>query len=501
MLLAEDRRAASSAAPVAVVLGAIALLAAAVLGGVSPRASAIFVVLVTIAVLARRSTYLGWPKLIAALILIILFIPIRRYAFPGSHQLQLEPYRLFVALLVLGWFASLLVDRRTRFRSTGFEAPVMVIVGSAFASIIANPQRVALVSSDVAKKLMFFLSFVLVLYVIASVIRRLDNVDYLAKTLVAGGGVVAFFAIVEARTGFNAFNHLSRLIPILKPGDLGDPGNFSRVGTAKLRVFASAQHPIALSATLVMLIPLAIYLARRYRQRRWLVCALALGAGCASTVSRTGIMMVIVVAVVFLWLRPRETRRLWPAIFPMLLAIHFVLPGTLGALKQSFLPAGGLVAQQKSEAGKSGSGRIADLGPGLREWAKQPLVGEGFGTRVVDATTRGPQANVLDDQWLQTLLETGVVGFFGWLWLFCRAVRRFGAEAKRDDSERGWLLTALAAGVAAYAVGMMTYDAFAFIQVTFLLFIFVGLGASLLAERPTPLAARIGPIEPELGKA
>jgi O-antigen ligase len=250
-----------------------------------------------------------------------------------------------------------------------------------------------------------------------------------------------------------------------------------------------------------MLIPLAIYLARRYRQRRWLVCAVALGAGCASTVSRTGIMMIVVVAVVFLWLRPRETRRFWPAIFPMLLAIHFVLPGTLGALKQSFLPAGGLVAQQQSQAGKSGSGRIADLGPGLREWSRQPLVGEGFGTRVVDATTRGPQANVLDDQWLQTLLETGVVGFFGWLWLFCRAVRRFGSEAKRDDSERGWLLTALAAGVAAYAVGMMTYDAFAFIQVTFLLFIFVGLGSALLAERPTPLAARIGPIEPQLRKA
>ena len=33
---------------------------------------------------------------------------------------------------------------------------------------------------------------------------------------------------------------------------------------------------------------------------------------------------------------------------------------------------------------------------------------------------------------------------------------------------------------------MLTYDAFSFIQVTFLLFIFVGLGCALLAERPTP---------------
>jgi polysaccharide biosynthesis protein PslJ len=109
---------------------------------------------------------------------------------------------------------------------------------------------------------------------------------------------------------------------------------------------------------------------------------------------------------------------------------------------------------------------------------------------VVDLTKGGVESNILDNQWLGTLLGTGIVGFFGWLWLFVRAVRRFGAEAKRDDSERGWLLAAIAASVAAYAVGMLTFDAFAFIQVTFLLFILIGLGAALLAERPTPLAVR-----------
>ena len=63
-------------------------------------------------------------------------------------------------------------------------------------------------------------------------------------------------------------------------------------------------------------------------------------------------------------------------------------------------------------------------------------------------------------------------------------MRRLGKAAKEDDSERGWLLTSIAASVAAFAVGMFTFDAFSFIQVTFLMFIFVGLGAALLAERP-----------------
>ena len=61
---------------------------------------------------------------------------------------------------------------------------------------------------------MFFLSFVLVLYLTASVIRRLETIDYLAMTLVAGGAVVALFAILEARTGFNVFNHLDRVLPV-----------------------------------------------------------------------------------------------------------------------------------------------------------------------------------------------------------------------------------------------------------------------------------------------
>ena len=321
-----------------------------------------------------------------------------------------------------------------------------------------------------------------------------SGVDFVAKTLVAGGGVVGLAAMVEARTGANVFNHLSTVLPVLEPGTLFAPEAFQKFGAAKLRVFGSAEHPIALSAALVVLAPLSVYLARRYRQRRWWLCLLLIVAGCAATVSRTGIVMLAVVGLVFLWLRPRETRRLWPLLIPALLLIKVALPGTLGAIKQSFQPPGGLLAEQQSMAGGSGSGRVADLGPALDEWRQQPLLGRGFGTRVIDPEAGALRASILDNQWLGTLLEVGALGFFGWLWFFARVIRRLGREAKEDDSDRGWLLVALAAGIAAYAVGMLTFDAFSFVQVTFLLFILAGLAAALLAERPTPLAARAGTV-------
>jgi len=474
--------------PTTVVAGALAVLAAAIASGGSPAPAVGLVILATLAAVVPF-LYVGWPRILAALILIILFIPIRRYSLPGNLPFELEPYRVFVALLVLGWVASLLADPRSRVRKTGFEGPLILIIGSALASVASNPDRVAQFSPFVDKKLMFFISFVIALYIIASTVRRLGDIDYLAKTLVCGGATVGLFAIVESRTGFNIFNHLDRAIPVLQAGGEGEPEAFQKFGAAKLRVFGSAQHPIALSAAFVVLTPLAVYLAYRYRQRRWYVCAALLIAGCAATVSRTGVVMLVVVALVFLWLRPKEVRRFWPVLIPALIVIKLVLPGTLGAIKQSFLPAGGLIAEQSSQPGQSGSGRIADIGPALQEWRRQPVLGQGFGTRVVDADVQGRQANILDNQWLGTLLETGIVGFFGWLWFFARVVRRFGKEAKADDSPRGWLLVSLAAGVAAFGVGMITYDAFAFIQVTFLLFIFVGLGSALLAERPTPLAA------------
>jgi O-antigen ligase len=471
---------------------AVGVLAVGVVTGTAAVVPITLVLLVALAAIALSVGFVAWTPLIGALILLILFVPMRRYFLPVDLPFQLEPYRVFIIVLVLGWCAALLVDERTRFRRTGFEAPIICILGATIASVVANAERVGPISSYVDKKLMFLLSFVLVLYLIASVIRRVEDVDALVKTLVVGGTVVAVSGIVEARTGFNVFNHLAQIVPVLRYEEILGP-DFIRFGAAKLRIFGSAEHPIALSALFVMLAPLAVYLARRHRQRRWMFCAVVLAVACAATVSRTGILMLVVVVLVYLWLRPRDTIRLWPAAVVALVIIKVALPGTLGAIKHSFEPPGGLIAEQESMPGELGSGRLADLGPGIAEWSRQPLLGQGYGTRIVDLDAGVPPANILDNQWLGTLLETGAVGIAAWLWFFVTVVRRFGKEAKRDDSERGWLLASFAAAVAAYAVGMFTYDAFSFIQVTFVLFTIVGLGSAALADtsrQPAPSVRR-----------
>jgi hypothetical protein len=460
----------------AVVVSSIAVLAVAALGGYSTAFIAPAVTLTALMAITSRRL-ISWQSLLAVVIVVILVIPIRRYRLPGNLPFELEPYRLVVALIVAGWLVSLLIDPRVRLRRTGFEAPIALVVVAVVTSLLANPLRVAAVEPTVTKKVMFLTSFVLLFYLIVSCIRTLESVDYLIRVLVGGSAVVAVFAIVESRTGFNVFNHLSSVAPFLDPFRV--PTEESRGG--RLRVFASSQHPIALGAMFVMLIPLAVYLARRSSRRLWLVAGAILALGALATVSRTSVVMGLVVGAVLVWLRPGHMRRLWPLAVPALLAIHLALPGTLGTLKSAFLPPGGLVAEQRIGAGTRGSGRVADLGPSLREYSKKPLFGQGYGSRTVDR--EGGNAPILDDQWLGTLLELGAVGALAWLWLFVRAIRRLSRAAKEDDSDVGWLLTAIAASVTAFAVGMFMYDAFAFTQVTFILFILLGLGASVLLER------------------
>jgi hypothetical protein len=463
--------------PAAVAVAGFALLILTLPLGLAVLETSVLVAAVVLAVVAHR-VLLQWHLLVAFTILVILFIPIKRYVLPGNLPVDFEPYRLTVFVIVAGWIASLLVDRRVRLRVTGFEGPVFLILVAAVASILVNPERVSAlgVEPEVVKGIMFLASFLLVFFLLPSVVRTRAHVDFLVKVLVGGGAVVGVFAAIESRTGYNVFEHLGSVVPLLRDGDVRTGEALAR--GAILRGFGSAQSPVALGAALILLSPLAVYLVWRTRRWIWAVAGTVLVIGALSTLTRTAVVMVIPVALVFLWLRPVETRRLWPFVVPLVLAIQFAVPGTLGTLRAAFFPAEGLVAEQSANAGTGGSGRIADIDPAIDEWSTQPLLGQGYSTRQTGRENR--QALILDNQWLKTLVETGVVGAFAWAWFLARAVRRLGARAKHDPSPDGVLAVALASSVAAFAAGMFFFDAFSFIQVTFLLFFLLGLAACLL---------------------
>jgi hypothetical protein len=445
-------------------------------------------------IIAMSRTVFRWRGLISLTILVILWVPMRRYALPGALPFELELYRVVVAIVATCWATSLLIDPRVRLRHSSFDRPIAFFIFGLLASILANPTQVNLLEGEVVKRLSYFGSFLVLLALIICVTRTVEDVDKLLKVLVGGGAVIAVASLYEAKTGYNVFNQLGRVVPILNLTET--PQVSYRQGL--LRVMGSSQHPIELGAVLVMLVPPGLYLAKRTRERRWYLAAGFLALATMATVARTSILMLAVAFFVFLWLRPAEVKRLLPVFLAVILATPVLMPGALGTIKQSFFPEGGLLSEQSSHPGWEGSGRLADLGPSLAQFARKPLFGQGFGTRIVDSTGQRTDKNslILDDQWLGLLLETGLAGALGLLWIFLRAIRRMGRAAKEDRTDRGWALAALTASITSFGIGMVTFDAFSFVQVTFLFFILLALGGALLQADPVP-EAEPAPVELE----
>ena len=456
------------------------MTAAVVLG--KEMAMVAMVVALSAAVAAWHRTLLRWPVVVGLLISIVLFVPVGRYSISFELPFGLELYRLTVGLLLVCWFASLLVDSSVGLRRSPFDRAVAVVVCATIASIAFNPGRVAPLQEAVLKAVTFFLSFVLLYFFVVSVVRSRSAVENLTKLLVAGTAVVAVFATVEQRTGFNIFDRVGSILPFLR---FEGPIESERFGL--IRAVGSSSHAIELGVLIAMVLPLGLALVFS-SSRRWWIPTAALAVGAMASASRTPLISVAAAGLVLLWLQPRDVRKLLPLLVPLIVVIKLALPGSLATLKTAFFPEGGLVAEHavlvKGADPLLAGGRVRQLGPSLAEAARTPLLGQGFATRQVGFDNPLRNAPILDNQWLGLLLETGIVGVVGWMAILVGGVRSLGRASRRRAGPDGWLFAGFAAALVSFTTAMFTFDAMAFTQVTFVLWIVIALAASLLlAER------------------
>lgn len=492
----------------ALIGGVIGLLALAVLAGQPKAAEIVAAAILAVAlgwVFVRVAAH--WTWLLYGLVAVDLLIPEDdRYVLKGSVGFQLEPYRGFLMLMLVGWLAALAVDPRVRARKTKFDGPLLLIAIATVGSDVFNPGRVDPMTSFVIKALALFTSLMLFLYVFVSVVRTRSTVERLLKIMVFSGCVVALAAVAERETHFNVFNHLHRLLPMMTFNPGAELSALLRNGN--FRAIASAGHPIELANEMAMLTPIGAYLALRCSKAWWGAVFLLL-LGNLMSGSRTGIVGLITIVIVFLAMRPRQTLRCWPALVAILGLLGLFMPHTISGAVNAFFPKGGLIAQQSATFHAHGqiqdASRLSRIGPQLRNtFAKHnEFFGEGWGTVQVGrlAVTNGPApvintgsvgaGQILDDQWLGVLLDTGLVGVAGWMWLFARVIRRLARRARRErGTPEGWLPVALAAAISCYAVAMYFYDAFGFIQATVLLYVLLGCSSVLLWLPPNASEGR-----------
>jgi hypothetical protein len=468
---------------IAIALGAVAvasivLLDPLIAGGMLLTLSAVFIL--------RRFIF-TWTSMLFLLGAVVMFIPIRRYALPIQVGFALEPFRAVIAGLLVALAIAAFASRSFRWKPVVWGWPIAIFLWTMLASLMFNGVELSstpLIGAGLSNitQLAFMLSVVLIVRQLLST-ERITNIFLIF--LVISGAVLGFFALFERVTRTNVFLLLGNFLPLTI---LRDDAESLRAGGA--RAYASSQHPIALSVVFCMLIPIAIYLMKfaiwpRFEASRRIFYTAMIGlmlVGLLAAISRTGVVVMGVMWLFTLLSRPRLALILAAMGLPMVVVAGLLFPKNIESMLLSLLDVQGVVASQTTSVGMAGQGRLADLGPAFAEVAVNPWFGTGLGSRIVVGDFAN--AYILDNQWLGTLMETGVLGVIGLIALLVwPAIRmtRFAFTSHAPQS-RVFLVFAIATSTIGYLTAMFFYDAFSFMQALLLLAILYAVAAWAMTE-------------------
>lgn len=288
----------------------------------------------------------------------------------------------------------------------------------------------------------------------------------LVQVVVVAGAVIAACGIIQFNTGTD----IAGVIRL--PGFSYIPQAYAGERAGFTRIVSTTSHPIELSVVLAVTLPLALWLGFNSvgrSQRWWWAATGAIAAAIPMTVSRTGVLGLVVALVVLLpgW---QWRRRMQVMVVGALglAAMRVVIPGLLGTL-QSFL----------FNPGKDPSLLSRELARGTAAelFGERPVLGRGFGTFLPERYA------FLDNQVLLSAVETGIVGVLalglviGTGVVLAIAVRRLAPKVS-GSADRD-LALALLASLAVSVSTWFTYDALSFPTSRSLSFVVLGCLAAL----------------------
>jgi len=266
------------------------------------------------------------------------------------------------------------------------------------------------------------------------------------RTLVAVVAAMAVIGFLQFRAGIDLTTYLRQIPGLQENADLVT----IQARGAFRRPSGTATHPIEFGCVIAMVLSLALHLARfdttRTRARRWLPVAL-ISIGIPVAVSRSAILGAVVAGIViFLGLEPRLRPKALMSVAVFLTLIYATTPGLLGTLRGFFLSTGS-------------DSRKDDYGPAFALIRKSVWFGHGPGSFINNSDL----GNVLDNQYLGTLIEVGLIGLVVLLvYLLAAAFLGRGARHRSSDPATRDLGQALAAASISGAVTSYTFDSLSF---------------------------------------
>jgi hypothetical protein len=417
--------------------------------------------------------------LLAGFLVMVFLLPFDAIIFKVHMPANATLDRVFLVLMIAVFLASRIGNRMrgVRRRLTPVEIAVLVFGAIALLSIVLNIDRIY--QQDqlgfVNKQFSQLLAYGAFFFVVVATIRP-EEVPAFTRLVIALACITAVGVIYQSRTGTNLFFSLSSTL--LGPfATVGKPP----VGDSVPIIGGPAQHALALASMLTIALPfvvLPLLQARRpgERLKYLLLCGLILAADFATN-EKTAIFAPIA-ALIVLAAYKREMLRWAPlAIIVVIPVIHFAAPGALGNIG-SILPT--------SSGTDYTDGRASDYPAVAPDILNNLILGRGYGTM---DTTNWRTYRILDNQYLDTVFEVGVIGLISYLAIVFCAIMTAHRVIKRGGVRAPPALAA-AAGCAAFGLVSATYDAAGFPQAVYSFLFAAALTAILASKRAQPDPAR-----------
>ena len=295
-----------------------------------------------------------------------------------------------------------------------------------------------------------------VILVAAEYLSSIEDVRRVLRALTWAGAFCGIVAALQYKLSLDITPYLRKL-PGFSLNLIASVNASTTTRGAVHRVVGTAVDPIELGVVAAMLLPLAVYLAvhdvDRSRARRWIPVA-CIALAIPASVSRAAILGTAVALGVFIASQPPARRLIGvAAILLSLVGVFVTAHGLIGTLKSFFLA---------GTSDNSVAHRV-DNYPYVEQLVRQaPWFGQGGGTYIPQDVS-GSSLHILDNQYLTTSIELGLVGLAALaFYLLWPAIAALTARRRSVDPQLRDLCAALAGSALAAMLCSATFDSLSF---------------------------------------
>ncbi|OLE28535.1 MAG: hypothetical protein AUG44_07195 [Actinobacteria bacterium 13_1_20CM_3_71_11] len=409
----------------------------------------------------RRVTYIDGAALLSAMLVLISMIP-ARLVVPSMTDLGRPG--LVVGFLLFCWWV--LVRFSSHLVMTGPQpmrwAILIFMVTLLISYALGFMRGLTTMEANAADRTMlFFCVFVGVALTACDGVPNWFRLRGVIKVFVTCAALVAIIGLVEYLFKLDLTKYLT--LPGLQAKGW-TPGLEQR-GDA-VRVASTTTHYIELAAFLSLALPFGIHFslfsARPHRRRLALLATLLIAGGIFTTISRTGILAVaLLFAILFpvwTWRMRYNTATLGVGVLAMIGAAS---PGLLRTLTHLF---------DDPSNNPAFTVRQARYPLAFHYVAQAPWWGRGTGTWVA------PQYQILDNQWLDTLISNGIVGVAALTGLHITGIVLAALALKRSKAKEDRHLCAALISTQVIALAVAgTFDSLSFMTYATVLAFTLGL--------------------------